>query len=146
MGRHVKKNVTLSDGSVLPKGSLILVEDDGPNDPSIYPEPEKFDAYRYLKMRERPGEETRHQFVTTSPDNMTFGHGQHACPGRFFASNEIKILFCFLLLQYDWRFEPGYTPPEDIVFEMAITVSPDVQVQGRKRQEEIDLMDPKEVK
>ncbi|KAF2161922.1 hypothetical protein M409DRAFT_27648 [Zasmidium cellare ATCC 36951] len=146
MGRYTKREIELSDGTILPGGSLVMVENDGPGDAEAFPEPEKFDAYRFLKMRERPGEETRHQFVTTTPSNMLFGHGQHACPGRFFASNEIKILFCFLLLQYDWRYEPGYVPPKNVYSEMQITVPPNVQVQCRRRQPEIDLMDPKEVK
>ncbi|KAF7198377.1 Cytochrome P450 monooxygenase [Pseudocercospora fuligena] len=145
MRRGLTKEITLSDGTVLPKNALILVSDSMTRDPTFYPEPEKFDAWRYLKMRQRPGEENKHQFVTTSPDNLFFGHGQHACPGRFFASNEIKILFCYFLLRYDFRLEPGTKVPESISFEDTTTVSPDIQVQARKRQGEIeiDLKSPK---
>ncbi|KAK4499081.1 hypothetical protein PRZ48_009593 [Zasmidium cellare] len=146
MSRYVAREVTLSDGTILPADSLIMIENDGPSDEQVYPEPEKFDARRFLKLREQPGEEIKHQFVTTTPDNMLFGHGQHACPGRFFASNEIKILFCFLLLQYDWRYAPGYVPPKWLYFESAIAAPPDVKEQCRWRQPEIDLLDPKEVK
>lgn len=66
--------------------------------------------------------------------------------GRFFASNEIKILFSVLLLKYDWRYEPGYTPPNDIEFEAQVIVPQEVKVQCRRRQEEIDLMEPKDLK
>jgi cytochrome P450 len=34
---------------------------------------------------------------------MGFGHGRSACPGRFFASNVLKITLCHLLLNYDFR-------------------------------------------
>lgn len=73
--------VTLSDGTVLPANSLVMIENDGPNDPEVFPEPDKFDAYRSLRKRQEPGAEAKHQFVTTTSDNMIFGHGQHACPG-----------------------------------------------------------------
>lgn len=81
MSRYVSRDIRLSNGTVLSSGSLIMIENDGPNNPEAFPDPEKFDAHRFLKMREQPGEELRHQFVTTTPDNMIFGHGIHACPG-----------------------------------------------------------------
>lgn len=121
-----------------------MVEDTGPRDPSIYPSPETFDMYRYYKWRQQPGEENKHQFVTTSPDNMGFGHGEHACPGRFFASNEIKILFCFLLIRYDFRYVPGEKMPALIPFEVLLNVDGNARVQVRRREaEEIDLVSPK---
>ena len=145
MGRYVLNPITLSDGTVLPRGALLQVPDDQTSDSSIYPSPEIFDAHRYLKLRSLPGHENQHQFVTLSTDNMVFGHGNHACPGRFFASNEIKILLCFLLVKYDWRFEPGYQRPEDLEFERAVTMPMGLEVQARRRVEEIDLLEPKEV-
>lgn len=44
-----------------------------------------------------------HRFVTTSPESLVFGHGAHACPGRFFASNEIKIVMIEMLRSWDFR-------------------------------------------
>ncbi|KXS96883.1 hypothetical protein AC578_6237 [Pseudocercospora eumusae] len=52
--------ITLSGGTVLPKDALILIIDSMTSDPTVYPESEKFDAWRYLKMRQRPGEEDKH--------------------------------------------------------------------------------------
>ena len=34
---------------------------------------------------------------------MVFGHGPHACPGRFFAIYEVKALVVELLRNYDLR-------------------------------------------
>ena len=42
---------------------------------------------------------------------MSFGFGRHACPGRFFAANEIKLILARLLLDYDIRMPPGVTEP-----------------------------------
>ncbi|CAG8615525.1 25525_t:CDS:2 [Gigaspora margarita] len=38
---------------------------------------------------------------------VTFGGGKHACPGRFFAVNEIKICLHKLILKYNIRTESG---------------------------------------
>ncbi|KAI0098329.1 cytochrome P450 [Hypoxylon sp. NC0597] len=138
MHRYVEKDLTLSDGTVLPKGARIIVAANF-MDPEIYPEPEKFDAARFLKMRQQPGQENSWQFVTTSPAHTLFGHGQHACPGRFFASNEVKILLCHLLLKYDWRFVPEEGRPAPRVFESVNGVDQKSRIQVRRRKPEIDL-------
>lgn len=110
-------------------------------DPKVYPEPDKFDAARFLKMRQQqPRRESNWQLVSTSSDHMLFGHGLHACPGRFFATNLIKIALCHLLLKYDWRFEPGESgPPPPTVSEVGSSVNYAARLQFRRRREEVVL-------
>ncbi|KAK5167155.1 uncharacterized protein LTR77_007885 [Saxophila tyrrhenica] len=144
MNRLVKNDIILSDGTKLPKGSRILVPDDRTHDPSIFPEPEKFDVSRFLTLREQSGGESKHQFVTTTSDHLGFGHGQHACPGRFFASNEMKIALSFILLRYDLKFPDGEGRPKDLAFETANMTAPNLKVQIRRRKEEIDGRDPQQ--
>ncbi|KAF2157929.1 cytochrome P450 [Myriangium duriaei CBS 260.36] len=139
MNRYVERTITLKDGTVLPRGSRIMVSASSFNDPTVYPDPEKFDVCRFLAMRSRPGQENNWQFVTTSPDHMLFGHGQHACPGRFFASNEIKIALCHFLLKYDMKLVDGEERPQDLEFEGTSLVNPDGRIMMRRRQEEISL-------
>ena len=62
--------------------------------------------------------------------------------GRFFASNEIKIALCFLLLRYDWRFIPGEEKAKDLQFETVSSTNPKLKVQMRRRKEQVDLRDP----
>ena len=51
-----------------------------------------------------------------SLDIQVFGLGKHACPGRFFASNEIKVLLCRIILDYDMKLLDGTTrPANDLV-------------------------------
>lgn len=107
MHRTTLDDVTLTDGTTLPKGASLKVFLDTHFNSSVYPEPHKFDAYRFLKLRGQEGQENSWQFVTTSAEHAGFGHGQHACPGRFFASNEVKIVLCYMLLKYDWRLKVG---------------------------------------
>lgn len=90
------------------------------HDEETFPEPEKFDGLRFYRMRERSEtfnsklgggskstssvESAAHnQFVSVSPNSLTFGYGRHACPGRFFAANEIKMIVARALLTYDIR-------------------------------------------
>lgn len=49
----------------------------------------------------------QYQFVSSTKENMAFGFGRHACPGRFFAATEIKMLLARLLLEYDIRMPDG---------------------------------------
>lgn len=137
MQRWVEKPITLSDGTVLPKGSRILLSTRY-SDPTLFPEPHKFVADRFVKLRSEPGQENDWQFVNTNPDYLLFGHGKHACPGRFFASNEIKIALCHLLLKYDWRLLNGEIPKAR-EFEGTRGVDPEGKVEIRRRQEEISL-------
>ncbi|KAF8471895.1 cytochrome P450 [Kalaharituber pfeilii] len=39
--------------------------------------------------------------VTTGDNYLSFGHGKHACPGRFFAISEIKLILIHILLNYE---------------------------------------------
>lgn len=76
-------------------------------DPTIFPNVDKFDGHRFLNLRKVLGNENKHQFVTTSPECNFFGHGHHACPGRFFASNELKLLLAHMIMYYDWKLPEG---------------------------------------
>lgn len=107
-------------------------------DPKYYSQPEKFDAYRFLNMRNEPGKENVAQFVSTSASHLGFGHGKHACPGRFFASNEIKIIMCHILLKYDWRLVNGQEPKFTIQ-GWNLIADHSTKLEIRRRAEEIDL-------
>ena len=86
------------------------------------------------------GKENMHQFVTTSPDSLTFGHGNHACPGRFFASNEIKIVLIELLRSWDFRLKGDAEMdggedkrPKNYLNEMEIMPNMAAEVEFRRR-------------
>jgi cytochrome P450 len=109
------------------------------NDPSHYPDTMNYDPLRFSVQRTAPpecseaashllrptGDIQSHKrtpsnseeylkkanlsFVTTSPTYHPFGHGRHACPGRFFAANELKLLLAYMVSNYD--FEPLETRP-----------------------------------
>lgn len=138
MRRRATEDITLSDGTFIPRKTMTLVSSHQMRDPDIYPNPDKFDPYRFYNMRQVPGKENLAQFVTTSPQHMGFSHGAHSCPGRFFAGNETKILLCHLLLKYDIRLAKG-SPTDSVAFGFALVPHPEARIDLRRRQEEIDL-------
>lgn len=138
--RHVDQEIKLSNGSTLPKGSRMLVSADSFMDPEVYTEPDKFDLYRFHNLRSQTKDSNGHQYVTTSSQHLLFGHGTHACPGRFFASNEMKIALCHLLLKYDWKLCEGETErPANLQADAGFLTNPGAKVMCRRRKEEINI-------
>jgi cytochrome P450 len=138
MQRIALKDITLSDGTVLKKNTIFAVASTCHWDSTYYPDPQKYDGYRFLKMREDPIKGNIAQFVSTSPNHLGFGHGQHACPGRFFASNEVKIIMCHILLKYDWRLA-GEQKPKTLTHGFNLAADHSTKLDIRRRKEEIDL-------
>ncbi len=104
------KGIYLSSGDYLPHNSVIAVasaRQTGALDPKYLspmpPQPslDEFHPWRFSDLRSHSGEENKHQFTTTTIESPVFGHGRWACPGRFFASNEIKAILIQLLNRYD---------------------------------------------
>ncbi|KAL4815067.1 cytochrome P450 [Aspergillus spinulosporus] len=104
--RILMRDLTLSDGTVLAEGTHLAVPAaDITTSIGYYPE---FEGYRYSRRRGvNPAEAHRHQFATTDKTSLHFVHGKYACPGRFFATNEIKIILAHLLVRYEFRLLDG---------------------------------------
>lgn len=81
----------------------------------VYENADRFDPLRFYRLREAARskgavEEGAHnQFVSVTSNNLLFGYGRHACPGRFFATNEVKMILANLLLTYDMKMTEGNT-------------------------------------
>lgn len=136
MRRLVMSDINLSNGTVLPAGTSIAAPSWAvTRDDALFPDATTFDGFRFSKLRETTaGDENKHQFVMTGPDNLAFGYGTQACPGRFFASNEIKILLSHLLMEYDFKFEKqGDGRPANRFFDLALMPDMAGKVVFRKR-------------
>jgi len=128
--RNVKEDITLSDGLRLPAGIQICVAS-GPiaRDTSLLPGADTFDGFRWARQGDK-----QEFFVTTTPKNLHFGYGKYACPGRFFASNEIKIILTRLLLEYEFRFqETQKERPKNLWMEEKMSPNPRTKVLFRRR-------------
>jgi cytochrome P450 len=125
--RKVLQPVTLSNGQVIPPGVLLEISSHGINhDESIYPNPNTYDGLRFYRQRGQQQQQQQqqqsksafpssvensrqdssaahNQFVSVTQNSLTFGYGRHACPGRFFAANEIKMILARAVLTFDIR-------------------------------------------
>ncbi|KAL8286075.1 hypothetical protein RB600_010181 [Gaeumannomyces tritici] len=131
--RRVLKPLVLSDGTEIPAGTTIEVAHGSmAMDPAIFPNPEKFDAYRFYRLRAAKSAE-QHQFVSVTSTGMGFGYGRHACPGRFFAANEIKLILARLLLDYDISMPEGLPGRHENMIIGALQLpKPDAELRFRR--------------
>ncbi|KAL2059752.1 hypothetical protein VTL71DRAFT_10136 [Oculimacula yallundae] len=141
--RKVLLPITLSNGIVIPAGSYVSAALCGISiSPEIYPSPETFSPFRFYDLRQplstsspiHPISTTasnQHQLTTTSPQAPFFGLGRHACPGRFFAAVEVKIVLVEMLGRYEFRLKQGEERPGDVVFNSLRIVKPSGEVEVR---------------
>ncbi|KAH8816085.1 cytochrome P450 [Xylogone sp. PMI_703] len=115
-----KEGIKLSTGHTIPHGASIgfmhplapFVKtppnlktplDFVPTQPPL----DEFYPFRSSEIRSIPGHENGYQFVQTGPDNINFGHGPMACPGRFFAGALVKVIIIEILRRYDIALGPN---------------------------------------
>ncbi|KAL6915486.1 hypothetical protein FSST1_006981 [Fusarium sambucinum] len=126
---------TLSSGFIIPAGTTIGIPTQAVTmDPWLCPNPEKFDAFRFSDLRAtQPELDGRLQYVASNASSMSFGYGRHACPGRFFAAQEIKAIMSYILREYDMRFSEGQTRPESFPAETQFLPDLIATVEFKKR-------------
>lgn len=139
-----KDGVTTPEGVHLPCGVTIsLPVRPAHRDEKIYPNPLVYDPFRFVKERDEIDAATglpkdgviqkANLFLaSTSGSYLAFGHGRHACPGRFFAANELKLLLAYMVLNYD--IEPlAERPAGKIVSEFVLPpLTATIRIKRRK--------------
>jgi cytochrome P450 len=102
-------------------------------DENIYPQARSFNAFRFADAKnisnivdsfttkadlEKIPESERKAKSTATLDDafLGFGFGRHACPGRFFALNEMKVFFAHMLLNYEVEYMKVRPKPLDTVW------------------------------
>ena len=72
------KDFTFSDGTFIPKGTIIAVATRCVHhDEKFYENANVFHPFRFAEMREEDSG-AKHQFTSTSIEYLPFGHGRHA--------------------------------------------------------------------
>ncbi|KAI0334068.1 cytochrome P450 [Cubamyces sp. BRFM 1775] len=133
--RKARKNVVLSDGTHIPQGTLLVAAAmPMHHDEDLYDNAHVFDPFRFARQREGEGQGTRFQYVNTSADYVAFGHGKHACPGRFFAATELKAMLAYIVLNYDIKFDGDGQRPGNVYWGPIVFPAPSARVLFRKRQ------------
>jgi len=105
-------------------------------DPEIFPNPDEFDPWRFAREREKAREKglaeeaAQNQFVSVSPHGLTFGYGRHACPGRFFAANEIKMIVAQVVMGWELKMPDGVQGRwEDLCLGAGVSIPEDEGIQ-----------------
>ncbi|KAK5637322.1 hypothetical protein RRF57_013034 [Xylaria bambusicola] len=142
--RIVKEPLQLTDGTKLPVGTHFSIASDAVLHDSEYlpggGDPEKFDGFRYSRLRESAENANKYQFAMTEDSSLHFGHGKFACPGRFFASNEIKMILGHLLLRYDFQYPTGQGRPQNLNADENLYPDPSARVLVRRRRGEDEVV------
>ncbi|ORY98209.1 cytochrome P450 [Syncephalastrum racemosum] len=103
-----KKPLTLSNGAVIKPGERAIINSWMNHTSSGTPASathgyDSWDPYRFFGKDK--------QATKISEDYLFFGLGKHACPGRFFAIQEVKVLISALLREYKLSAPSGVVFP-----------------------------------
>lgn len=107
--------VFLPTGEHIPHGAKVGVTSYAVHhDADIYPQPFTYNALRFSGTAttttttahdegtvDKHTEQGRQNMVTSNDTFMAFSHGRHACPGRFFATNQLKLLLAAVVEGYE---------------------------------------------
>ncbi|KAI6042746.1 cytochrome P450 [Pisolithus marmoratus] len=105
LSQHTK-NLTLSDGTFIPKGThLFVLTYVFHHDGSVYEDPVVFDPFHFFLLRDDGNENAGHQMVGMTQDYLPFGWGKHACPERHLPANMLKIMLVHILTSCDVKLE-----------------------------------------
>jgi cytochrome P450 len=115
--RYLAAPVQLHNGVTLPSNTYISINHySRQRDPDVYPEPMVFDDLRFYRLRQQFGDSEQYQFASISSVEPWWGVGKFACPGRHWASAQVKMVLMALLLGFEIGFPEGQSgKPERVV-------------------------------
>ncbi|KAJ4355133.1 hypothetical protein N0V95_003215 [Ascochyta clinopodiicola] len=137
-----KEGITTPDGLHIKQGNVLAVPAFPVHrDSNTYHHPDTFVPLRFLRSIGKDDQEQQDEkrkvgstnTVDTSLIFLSFGHGRHGCPGRFFAANELKLLLAYIALKYD--IQPLKVRPTPIAFGSVMTPNPNVAIKIRRKKE-----------
>ncbi|KAI0435912.1 cytochrome P450 [Xylaria telfairii] len=112
-------------------------------DEKHYPNARSFDPFRFVQsdatialgkqsQSESQSQPTGGKSAVALDDHfLGFGAGRFACPGRFFALHEMKLMVAHMLLHYDVDHIPNRTAPRDIIWLKAPNANATIRVRRR---------------
>ncbi|KAH7051105.1 cytochrome P450, partial [Macrophomina phaseolina] len=99
-------------GSVAPKGTWLAQPSASVHwDDEVWEEAEAFKPWRFVdKASDPPATLPNSASTTPSEAFLSFGKGRHTCPGRFFATDVMKLTLAYIALQYEVKPLPERPP------------------------------------
>jgi cytochrome P450 len=132
MPRVARQPFTFSDGTYIPKGTHIEVASHATHlDDLNYSDPARFDPFRFVDSTKKENKGRKVDMTSTHADFVAFGHGLHACPGRFFAADVLKLMLVHIVVNYDVKLEGEH--PKNMWFLRSCIPSTTAKVMFRKR-------------
>ncbi|MCJ1387467.1 hypothetical protein MMC18_000310 [Xylographa bjoerkii] len=147
------EGIRLPGGIHLPYGVQVGVSSyTTQRDESVYPDPHTYNAFRFCKSDTAgtevgsnehtlgsipetalaPARDMYAPFVKTTETFMAFSHGRNACPGRFFAANQLKLALAYIVLNYDIEPIPAREPHLWFVNSIAPPMKATLRVKRRR--------------
>jgi len=124
--------ITLKDGIHIPAHTRIGFSNENILN-TVTSDPSTFEPMRSYRKRYLTGELNKHQAGQPSKENMHFGYGRLACPGRHFALGEIKMIMVKMLNEFEFKFLEGMGRPGNFYADENICPDPRAKVMMRKR-------------
>lgn len=126
----------LKDGTEIPKGARVaFAGHHHANDPRVAPNPEVFDPMRSYRRRHSGDNANLTKFTAgmTNSDSLSFGYGGQACPGRYFAVGEIKMVMARLLSEFEFKLPDGKPRPSIMYADENVFMDPSAKLMMRRR-------------
>ena len=151
--RKAMKDFTFLDGTFIPKGTDIAAASRSMHyDEAFYPDAHEFKPFRSVDLQ-RDEEGGVHQYISTTPEYLAFGHGKHAwyvpvlriasgrdtsltdisSPARVFATVELKSMLAHIVMNYDVKLEDDKPEPQMQFIGTLILPDTSAKVMFRKR-------------
>ncbi|KAI1064835.1 hypothetical protein LB507_001227 [Fusarium sp. FIESC RH6] len=133
--RAAVANMTLPDGTFVPKGTKLEINTCSIHaDKDLYENPQEFDGLRFYKMRQGPGQENKYKYSSVGREDLSWGFGRHACPGRYLSAVNIKLILAEILMNYDIKLCEGAKRPPNIEFEVLCSPDPNYEILLKNRE------------
>jgi len=139
MTRRTTEPVVLPSGISLPKGVSVAVNNYNINhNPELFPDAEEFQGFRFFHLRQSSSHDnlSKYLFATTSLDNLNWGYGSHACPGRSFSNATMKLFTALILSNYDLQLTEGGRP-ENMLMDAIAVPDPWAKMLAKRRKDPI---------
>ncbi|KAF8220171.1 cytochrome P450 [Tricholoma matsutake] len=134
MHRVARQPFTFQDGTYIPQGTHIYVAAHPIHlDDTNYTDPTEFKPFRFVNKEDEHNKTRKLDMTTTQADFLPFGHGRHACPGRFFAAEMLKLTLAHIIMNYDVKLE-GEHPKNTWILSTCLP-NTTAEVMFRKRKE-----------
>lgn len=125
---------TLPTGQHLPQGATVCLSGWGlHHDEGVYPQPFEFVHDRFMRSPESEDKTDVAQAAAAETDGhfASWGIGKHACPGRYFAVDLIKIIMIHVLMDYE--IELKGERPDNLWIEYNVVPPPGAALSIRRR-------------